>query len=322
MRASTKIWLLTAAALVLIGLLCMGYVLLQNHGGNSPFGTVSLITDTVKIEEDFRSMDIRSDTEEIRLVPTEDGTCSVRFYLPQDIQHTAVVEDETLVIKIEDKREWLDQIGSVSFDTPGITVYLPKTDYADLRIEESTGDIEIPKDFSFENVDITASTGSVVTSASVSGTMRIALSTGDIHLEDLSAGQLELSVSTGAVQLRSVSCLGSLGIGVSTGKTTLTDVDCGSLRSTGSTGALNLTNVLAVDAVRIERSTGDVQFAACDAKELYVKTDTGDVTGSLLSSKVFLTKSDTGKIEVPQSVTGGRCEITTDTGDIRLEVLP
>ena len=60
---------------------------------------------------------------------------------------------------------------------------------------------------------------------------------------------------------------------------------------------------------------------ACDAAEIVVKTDTGDVTGTLLTEKVFMVKTDTGDVDVPRSVTGGACEITTDTGDIRVGIL-
>ena len=42
----------------------------------------------------------------------------------------------------------------------------------------------------------------------------------------------------------------------------------------------------------------------------------------VLSAKVFITETDTGKVEVPKSVTGGRCEIETDTGDIQITVTP
>ena len=49
-------------------------------------------------------------------------------------------------------------------------------------------------------------------------------------------------------------------------------------------------------------------------------TDTGDVKGSLLSEKIFIPTTDTGDVDVPKTVTGGRCEITTDTGDIKITV--
>ena len=77
---------------------------------------------------------------------------------------------------------------------------------------------------------------------------------------------------------------------------------------------------IATESFSIKRSTGDVTFDGADAKSISVKTDTGDVKGSLLSNKVFITKTDTGDINVPSSTTGGKCEITTDTGDINLTV--
>lgn len=73
-------------------------------------------------------------------------------------------------------------------------------------------------------------------------------------------------------------------------------------------------------AVIKHRSTGYVRFDKCGAAELYVETDTGDVTGSLLSDKVFITDTDAGDVDVPKTASGGRCEIRTDTGDIKIEV--
>ena len=81
-------------------------------------------------------------------------------------------------------------------------------------------------------------------------------------------------------------------------------------------------NVIAAEKLSIERSTGDVKFDGSDATEIYVKTDTGDVTGSLLTDKVFITQTDTGDVDVPKTTTGCRCEIITDTGDIRIKIQP
>ena len=79
-------------------------------------------------------------------------------------------------------------------------------------------------------------------------------------------------------------------------------------------------NVIAEDKFDIERSTGDVKFEKCDAAELFIETDTGSVKGSLLTEKIFLVETDTGSIEVPKSVSGGRCEIETDTGNVKIGI--
>ena len=51
-----------------------------------------------------------------------------------------------------------------------------------------------------------------------------------------------------------------------------------------------------------------------------VKTSTGDVTGNLRTEKVFVTKTSTGDVRVPNTASGGKCTITTSTGDIRITV--
>jgi DUF4097 and DUF4098 domain-containing protein YvlB len=81
-----------------------------------------------------------------------------------------------------------------------------------------------------------------------------------------------------------------------------------------------MNNVIASGNYTIERSTGDVTFNGCDAAELLVEVSTGDVTGTLLTEKVFVVRSSSGKIDVPETITGGKCKITTSTGCIHIEI--
>ncbi len=81
-----------------------------------------------------------------------------------------------------------------------------------------------------------------------------------------------------------------------------------------------MTDVIASGKFDIERSTGNVIFTRCDALEITVLTDTGDVRGSLLSEKIFFYETDTGDVDLPETLGGGKCKITTDTGDINITV--
>jgi DUF4097 and DUF4098 domain-containing protein YvlB len=107
---------------------------------------------------------------------------------------------------------------------------------------------------------------------------------------------------------------------VSTGETHIADLKCKNFTSTGDTGDITLRNVVASEKLSIERGTGDIEFADCDAAEIFIKTDTGDVEGTLLTGKVFVVETDTGSIEVPKNTTGGKCQISTDTGDIEIDI--
>jgi DUF4097 and DUF4098 domain-containing protein YvlB len=117
-----------------------------------------------------------------------------------------------------------------------------------------------------------------------------------------------------------VTCEDDVKLTVSTGKACLSGIRCANLTTTGDTGDLSLSDVIATGKFSIERNTGDVEFDACDAAELMVETDTGDVTGSLLTDKMFFAEADTGSVRVPKTTSGGRCEITTSTGDIRITI--
>lgn len=321
MKTAKKVWLIVAGALVLLGALLFVGVLALNHWDLSRFGA-GYETRTVEIREDFDRISLRVDSEDIRFAVSEDGICRVAFYEKEDAAHTAAVLDHTLSIEQADSGNWFDSFSLFRFDSPRITVYLPQTEYAALRIDAGTGDIEIPADFRFGQLDVKVSTGDVTCRASASGSMKLEASTGKIRVENASAGELALSVSTGRAELCSVDCAGALDVHVTTGDASLTDVRCRSLASTGSTGDLTLDRVIAAQTLTVERSTGDVKLTACDAGELAIQTTTGDVTGSLLSGKVFIVKSDTGDVSVPETITGGKCKITTHTGDIKITIAP
>ncbi|MBQ7688790.1 MAG: DUF4097 family beta strand repeat protein [Clostridia bacterium] len=316
MKRATKIWLFAAAILIVAGSAVFCGSMLKTGWDFSAFGSPYYETDTAAIDEDFNSITISGSTEDIAFLPAGNGKCSVVFYEAEKEEHTATVENGTLSIGRIDTREWYEKITFFSFDTPKITVYLPQTAYDTLSVTGDTGDVSLPKDFSFASIDISVNTGDVRCDASASGLLRIATDTGDICCEELSAGELKLSVSTGGINIRDVDCAGNAEVNVSTGKSILTEVSCNSFASNGSTGDITLEQVTASQTVTIKRSTGDVVFKKCDASELLIETGTGDVTGSLLTKKIFIAQSDTGRVDVPDTTTGGKCKITTDTGSI------
>ena len=319
MKKTTKHWLIAAAVLAAAGLIVLAAVMIANRWELGELSTVEYETNTYVIDEEFDNISLKTRTADILFVPCDDGVCRVVCYEPENAKHTVSVDGATLKIKAADERAWNDYVGITPFD-PKLTVYLPESEYAGLFIEESTGSIEIPNAFGFESIDIIASTGSVECLASVSGRAAIFLSTGDIRIDNAAVGSLDLTVTTGTVTVNAVNCEGDIELTVSTGKAYLTGVNCRGLTTTGSTGDITLENVIAAERFSIERSTGDVKFDGCDAAEIYVKTSTGDVSGTLISDKVFICSSNTGSIDVPKTTSGGKCEIDTHTGQIKIEI--
>ena len=319
MSKTVKIWLIVAASLILSGCIVFGGVMSMLKWDFKKLSTNKYETNTYEINEEFINLLIKTDTAKIVFMPSADGKCRVECYEQENEKHSVTVENNTLVIDITEEKAWFEYI-NINFASPQLTVYLPNTEYDSLTINESTGNIEIPNDFNLKNIDISITTGDVKCSASASEAIKIKTSTGNIDISAISAGSLDLSTTTGKITVTDARCDGEIEIKVNTGKARLTDISCKSLISSGSTGDLSLKDVVATEKFSINRSTGDIKFEACDAAEIFVNIDTGDVEGTLLSDKVFIIKTDTGKIDVPNSITGGRCEITTDTGDIKISI--
>lgn len=317
MGKTAKKWLIAAGALVLLGTLMFVLTMCLAGWNFRKLSTEKFETKTYEPSEAFRDIKIEADTADIVFSPAEDGKCRVVCYERESVTYSVSAADGTLTVRAIDER---NRYIGVAFENDRITVYLPKAEYAVLVIEEKTGDVEIPHDFGFERIDISVSTGSVTCNASATGDVRIKSSTGGIRVENTSVASLDLSVSTGSVTVSDVTCGGNVRVGVTVGKTRLTNLTCKNVVSSGSTGDISLECVIAEERFTIERSTGDVSFRDCDASEIHTKTSTGNVEGDFRTEKVFVAESDTGHVDVPKTTTGGKCEIRTDTGHIRISV--
>lgn len=292
-----RIWPIILISAVLV--VCAFFVgVMSARGWNFTWLSQDYQTLSGEIMEEFNSISIETTTADIFFTQSRNGTCVVECYDKDDVWYSCEVRDNTLKIQYHDDREWYKHL-SLDLDTPKITVYLPKTHYDSLFIEEDTGDIHLPKDFAFKETDITLSTGDVNFYAAADA-VKIKTSTGDVEVEDATIGSLDVSVTTGEVELDGVRCK--------------------NLASNGSTGSITLKNTVATEKLVVERSTGDVKFEGADAGEIAVTTDTGSISGTLLSEKVFIAQSDTGRVSVPETTSGGKCKLTTDTGSIKIEI--
>ena len=317
----TKGWLATATICMVAGLILLVATLTACKGEDSMLFTGNYETNTHEVTETFHNLLVDTDTADVTFAPSTDGKCRVVCYEDKKAKHSVAVWEDTLTIKLENEKAWYEYIG-INFRTPQITVYLPQTQYAALTVKSDTGDVEVQKNFSFDSIDISLDTGDIQCYASATHHVSAITDTGDITVKQISAGSLDLSTSTGWMKLSDINCTGDISLQISTGFIDLAHIQCHAFSSTGDTGDLTARSLIATGTLTIERSTGDIRLESSDAAELFLTTDTGDVTGSLLSEKVFLVRADTGDIDVPKTITGGRCEITTDTGDVEFDVIP
>ena len=326
MRKSVKVSILIASILSVVGLVVSTVGLFLMGFDFSKLNTMPTQTNTHVVTEEFRSISIQTNTADVVFVFSEEEECKVVCQEPEGLTHSVSVEEGllegTLVIKVQDGRKWYDQIG-ISWGEIKVTVYLPYSLFlGDLSIETNTGDVEIPDFFTLRSVDIVTDTGDVsVGNVNVAGNVSIATDTGDISLDSLlTFGALRVKTNTGDVD-----CIGgfakSIDAKTNTGTMDFQYVETeGAFFASANTGNILLRATEVGSKLTGVTNTGDVTFDRSDAASISVTTDTGDVTGSLLSEKIFFANSKTGKIQTPKGMSGGECEITTDTGDIILTI--
>lgn len=257
------------------------------------------------VDTDFTKISIDTAISDVRLELSTDGSCQVVCQEEVNYTHKVSVEHNTLSITTEDNRMWYEKIGIQFENFHSVTVRLPKEAYEELTVNCRTADVEIPRDFSFGWAEITTTTGDIKWQGSLVNDLLLSVSTGDIYVDDTASQNLTAKTGTGDIRLSH------------------TGVSQSFVAKTG---------------------TGDVRFESFNCKAMSVRTDTGDVTGSLLSNMFFVTKAGTGDVKVPdlpkennnslqgelvsvdgntitikQGKTLGYAEITTGTGDIRIE---
>ena len=318
MKKST-VWIIVASSLILIGTSLFAVAMTAYQWDFKKLSTVEYETTTHTVGDDFSSIKINVDTANVKFLMSDNGECSVVCHEPENEKHSVSVTDGVLCIDRIPPDNLINCVG-INYYSTAITIYLPKTTYAELTVTGDTGNVEIPSAFSFESAEIKISTGDITYSSETIGSLNLKASTGDIKVESISVGSMNIRVSTGSVTVREVTCAQDIEIISTTGKSYLSNVSCASFKSMADTGDLNMKSVIASGKLSIERSTGDVMLEGCDANELDILTDTGDVVGTLLSEKIFIINTDTGDIDVPRATSGGLCEITTDTGDVEISI--
>ena len=321
MKTATRVALIVAVILIVAGAAFIGGSLLTGNSFTDLFSSSSerTETNTYQVTDSFTSVSVTDTVSDISFEPSKDGGCRVVCVESSKMKHIVAVENGVLTVREKDERKWMDHVGVLNQATT-VTVYMPEGQYETLNVKTDTGDVTVPEDFSFRTLRIEGDTADVVSLAGVSETAEFITDTGDLRIDHALMGDITMKTDTGRITFDSVSLFGTLKISSHTGHVSLADLTCQSAEIETTTGKVTLTSCFVHGILDIETTTGDVRLEASDADELEIDTDTGDVTGTLLTEKIFFVTSHTGKIDVPRGMTGGACDIETDTGDVRISV--
>lgn len=284
MKKGTKIGLIVAGALVLVGAGLFTGVMASKRWDFTSLSTTEYLGQKFDIYDEFDNISLNAKTYNVTFEKATDDRCTVSFFGPEgktEDPFEARVVNKTLSIGVKEPDNWYDHLFRFSVIPSRIIVSLPEREYGSFIAKTSTGDIDV---------------------------------------SDFNLDELHLSVSTGDIRVLQTKCAGNISIHVSTGDTMLANVTCKSITSDGSTGDITLNHVIADNLFSVERSTGHISFEDCDASDYILKTSTGAVIGSILSEKNIDATSSTGDINIPDTKAefDGNCQVSTSTGDIEI----
>ena len=276
MKRSTKLTLILAAVAAVLGLLLSAGVLLSVRFDFMELSSEVYVRRTYDVAEDFDSICVILQDTDVTFALSPDGRCWVDSLETDQYTLQVYVEDNILTIEPDYNYPWY----AMTFAEMKATVYLPKTQYISIQIEQDTGDVEMPGAFTFETARVDASTSHIAWSGVATDRLDIATSTGNIRLSNAQCDEVELRATTGNVYV--------------------TDSVAGK--------------------IQIDVTTGNVNLARFDAGDITVETSTGNITCQLLSPKLFAVETSTGNVIIPPSDTGGPCKLETSTGNITVTI--
>ncbi len=264
---------------------------------------VNYIKKTVDIKDKFTAIDVKSASDVDVVVKKASGDTSyVEYYDCENLTHHVDVSDGVLRITADDSRNaaFNISIGVYSGSWPSVTVYLAGTEYDDLKIVTSSGDVDMEYYLAMSNIDIKASSGDVTVKGANADSLTVETNSGDILLDSISAKNAGISATSGDVSLENMVLTDSIDLRTSSG-----DITSGSIKA---------------KHINCHASSGDVALNDCNASELDIVTSSGDVSIGIGSEMKYEynTKTSSGDVNVPDSVEGadGKCNIETSSGDI------
>lgn len=268
--------------------------------------TIHTSSGNITVPEDFSftSVDARSASGEITLLPSVNGEQSVSSQSGNiHVKNTA---PESLTIQ--------SSSGEITLEKVNVRT--------ELQVKSTSGDIAFT-DVKGQAVTVSASSGeSTLSKVTADGSMGLKTTSGDMKLRNIDAEALSIQSVSGEADIENGDVKSELQVKSTSGDMTFTDVKGKAAAVTTSSGEILFTRVIAEDSMRLETTSGDIQLRSSDAAELYIRSSSGNVSGTLLSGKVFQINTTSGTVDAPYSGSGGKCEITTTSGDVDFAIVP
>lgn len=312
MSKVTKIVLITAGSLMALGIVLsiIGFAVFRRSVAASTNSGDAYEYKEEYIDEKFTNLDLMEVSHNIVFRPSEDGKVKIAYYDKSNYNHDIKVTNGTLQISVrtyEAGAPWwsrftfhidLDGFGTSNED-PTTTIYLPEDSYGSLKINTTSGDIQIPEKYAFDGVKFNTVSGDVEALCSMTGSIEADTTSGEVTFKNLNATDLDIDTISGNIVVSDSTVSGITSISATSGEISLTKLKTTDLK----------TNTV----------SGDVRLEDLDTKTANIDTTSGDVSGNILGDHEYDVDTTSGEVELPSNIKGmDLIEIDTTSGDVNL----
>lgn len=282
MKKSKKILIITASVMIFAGALISLGAMIQLNFDFDKINSDNLSENVYTINKDFSNIYVNDNDCDIRFFTSDSKNCKVVCDEGDDVYYSVSVENDTLNVIKYDNSKWYNHI-FFSFSRPSkLDIYLPYKVYNNLNVENVSGGITTENYFHFNSVNIKNISGNIYFNSNV--------------IENIDV----LSVS---------------------GNIDICQLVCKNINITSTSGDIKLTSAEAQETLYMKSISGNIDINNSDANELHIKNTSGNVYGSLLSEKNFIIDTFSGDVDVPNSGSEENCEISTVSGNIRINIV-
>lgn len=164
---------------------------------------VNYVKKTVDIKDKFTAIDVKSASDvDVAVKKASGDTSYVEYYDCENLTHHVDISDGVLRITADDSRNaaFNISIGVYSGAWPSVTVYLAGTEYDDLKIVTSSGDVSLG-DVVMDNIDLKTSSGNITSGSIKAKRINGRASSGDVMIRDCDASEINVVTTSGDVSI-------------------------------------------------------------------------------------------------------------------------
>ena len=294
---------------------------------------------TFDIADSFKDIKIDVDSANVTVLHSTDGKAKVETSVPKGYEVSVNTESDALKVIGRDERKWNMMI--FSFAPTEIKVYLPGDEYADLKLENHSGNVQVEGGFTFDAADVSATSGNVRFSSDVNGNLslashsgrvecenvvakdtRIEATSGNIKITNLEAANLVVKNTSGSIHINGLKADGAKVEGNS-GNTHITGAQiAGDINVSRTSGGTDLEDVIAGGELNATTSSGNIHLTGCDAASLALEASSGNINAELLTNKEINATSKSGTVSLPEDggEKNGTLTVKASSGNIKIRV--